>query len=59
MTRTVETSIPKFKGKAIMGQQDPTPGCHLGQYCNSQTPGKNKVNAKQIGKDELVQVGDK
>jgi len=59
MTRTVETSIPKFKGKAIMGQQDPTPGRHLGQYCNSQTPGKNKVNARQIWKDELVQVGDK
>lgn len=59
MTRAVETSIPEFKGKSIMGQQDPTPGCHLGQYCNSRTPGKNRVNAKQIWKDELVQVGDK
>jgi hypothetical protein len=59
MTRAVKTKIPKFKNMAIMGQQDPTLGCHLGQYCNSQTPGRNQVNAKQIWKDELVRVGNR
>jgi hypothetical protein len=57
MTRMVSTRLKKFQGLAIMGRMDPTPGCHLGQYCNSPTQGKNSVNAEQVWRDEWFEEG--